>query len=131
MALSTYGEQGVLKHVLGVAAYPFPTTVYMALFTTNPVMPAGTGGVEVSGGNYARQPITWSVTGSGPAMATNNALVQFPTATANWGTIVGGGIYDAPTGGNLVEASPLTVQKLIGLGDVFAVPIGNYTNKQT
>ncbi|MBU9552826.1 phage tail fiber protein [Burkholderia multivorans] len=131
MALSATIEQAILKHFLGVQAYTMPTNVYVALFTTNPQMPAGTGGVEVSGGGYARQKITWTVTGSGPATANNTALVQFPTATTDWGTIVGAGIYDAATGGTLIDAGPLQVAKIIGTGDVFAFPTGNYTINQS
>ncbi|MDI3304663.1 MAG: hypothetical protein QJR04_25275 [Burkholderia multivorans] len=131
MALSATLEQAILKHILGVAAWPMPATVYLALFTTTPQMPAGTGGVEVSGGAYARQPITFNVTGSGPASANSTALVQFPTATSDWGTVVGAGLYDAPTGGNLIDAGPLQVPKTISTGDVFAMPAGNYTLNQT
>lgn len=130
MALSAAIEQAILKHFLGVQAYTMPATVYLALFTTTPAMPAGTGGVEVSGGGYARQPITFGVSGSGPAVASNSALVQFPTATADWGTVVGAGLYDALTGGNLIDAGPLQVAKTIGVGDVFAMPAGNYTINQ-
>ncbi|AJY07963.1 hypothetical protein SB768_08120 [Burkholderia sp. SIMBA_043] len=131
MALSATIEQAILKHFLGVQAYTMPTTVYVALFTTTPTMPAGAGGVEVSGGAYARQPITWTVTGSGPATANNSALVTFPTATANWGTIMGAGIYDSLTGGTLIDAGPLQVSKIIGTGDVFAFPAANYTINQS
>lgn len=127
MALSAAFEQNILKHILGVAALTMPTTVYVALYTTTPTMPAATGGVEVSGGAYARQAITFGVTGSGPAAANNSALVTFPTATAAWGTIVGAGLYDAVSGGNLIDAGPLTTSKTIGNGDVFAIPASNYT----
>jgi hypothetical protein len=131
MALSSTIEQAILQHFLGVQAYTFPTTVYVALFTTTPTMPAGTGGVEVSGGAYARQAITWTVSGSGPAVATNSALVQFPTATASWGTVTGAGIYTAATGGTLIDATPLQVAKVIGVGDIFAFQPSNYTVSQT
>jgi hypothetical protein len=127
MALSATLEQAILKHILGVAAWTMPTTVYIALFTTSPAMPAGTGGVEVSGGAYARQPVTFGVAGSGPAAANNSALITFPTATAAWGTIVGAGIYDALTAGNLIDAGALTASKVIGIGDVFTFPASNYT----
>ncbi|WP_052409536.1 phage tail fiber protein [Paraburkholderia oxyphila] len=130
MALSTTIEQAILKHFLGVAPWTMPTTVYVALFTTNPTMPAGTGGVEVTGGSYVRQPITWTVSGSGPAVASNTALVQFPTATASWGTVTGAGIYDAATGGNLIDGGPLQVSKVIGTGDVFAFQPATYTVSQ-
>ncbi|MFL9934228.1 hypothetical protein P0D88_34775 [Paraburkholderia sp. RL18-103-BIB-C] len=127
MALSATFEQNLLKHLLGVTAMTMPAALYVALYTTTPTMPAGTGGVEVTGGAYARQPITFGVTGSGPAVGNNSALVTFPTATASWGTVVGAALYDAATGGNLIDAGPLTSSKTIGTGDVFAVPASNYT----
>lgn len=130
MALSATIEQNILKHFLGQTAYTFVGTIYLALFTTTPTMPAGTGGVEVSGGAYARQPITFTASGSGPAVASNSALVQFPTATANWGTITGAGLYTAATGGTLIDAGNLAVSKVIGTGDTFAMPAGNYTVNQ-
>jgi hypothetical protein len=79
MALSATIEQAVLNHFLGVSAYTFQATIYVGLFTTTPAMPAGSGGVEVSGGAYARQAITFGVTGSGPATATNSNLVLSKT----------------------------------------------------
>lgn len=127
MALSATFEQNLLKHLLGAGAMTMPAALFVALFTTSPTMPAGTGGVEVTGGAYARQAITFGVTGSGPAVGNNSALVTFPTATAAWGTIVGAGLYDAATAGNLIDAGPLTSSKTIGIGDVFAVPASNYT----
>ena len=130
MALSGTIETAILNHFLGTSAYTFVGTIYCALFTTTPTMPAGTGGTEVSGGAYARQPMAFTATGSGPAVASNSGLVQFPTATAAWGTIVGAGLYTALTGGTLIDAGALAVSKTIGTGDVFAFPIGNYTVNQ-
>jgi hypothetical protein len=126
MALPGTMEQAVLNHILGVSTLTKPTTVYMAAFTTTPTLPGNTGGVEVSGGSYARQAVTFTVSGTGPAVASNGA-VTFPTATASWGTIVGVGIYDAVSGGNLIDAGALAASKAIGTSDVFAVPAGSYT----
>ena len=38
-----------------------------------------------------------------PATTTNGGVITFPAATANWGTVVAYGIYDAVTSGNLVN----------------------------
>lgn len=130
MALSGTIEQAILNHFLGASAYTFVGTIYCALFTTTPTMPAGTGGVEVSGGAYARQAMAFTTSGTGPAVASNSALVQFPTATASWGTINGAGLYTASSGGTLIDAGALAVSKVIGTGDTFAFPIGNYTVNQ-
>jgi hypothetical protein len=131
MALSATWEQTLLNLALGQATLASANTLYCALFTTTPTMPGNTGGVEVSGGSYARQAMAFSAaSGSGPAQSSNSALVTFPTATASWGTITGMGLYTASSGGTLVDATSLSTSKAIGSGDVFAVPIGNYIVNQ-
>ncbi len=125
MALIGTLQQGILKHILGLAAWTEPTGLTLALFTTAPSVPGGTGGVEVSGGSYARQAISFAVTGTGPAQAANGALISFPVATANWGTIVAMGVYD--NNGNLVDVGTLTASKTINNGDQFTVPASDYT----
>lgn len=41
-------------------------------------------------------------TGTAPSTITNTAAVTFATATANWGTIIAFGLFDASTSGNLL-----------------------------
>lgn len=101
--MTDYSAKKTLELQVGKTAFATPTT-YIGLFTTMPI-DAGTGGVEVSGGSYARVATAgdWnSASGSSPSSITNSALLAFPTATASWGTIVGFGIFDALTGGNLL-----------------------------
>lgn len=121
MSFSNYLENKVLGHVFGGAAYTAPTTLYVALFTGDPG--EGGTGTEVSGGSYARQTIAFSVTGN---LASNTAAVEFPTATASWGTITYGAVYDAASGGNLLGSGPLTSSKTIDSGDVFRIPAGDF-----
>src|SRR5260221_10682136 len=56
---STYLEDKLLNWMKGTAFGAAPATVYVALFTTAPA-DDGTGGVEESGGSYARAAITTS-----------------------------------------------------------------------
>lgn len=66
---------------------------------------AGTGGVEVSGGGYARVSITNNTTNfpnASNGSKSNGTVITFPSATVAWGTVVGWGIWDASTGGNLI-----------------------------
>lgn len=127
MAFSNYLEKKLLEHAFRNVVYTPPTTVYVALFTALPAGD-GTGGAEVSGGAYTRMAITYgAATGGSPGTVASAALVQFPTATAAWGTIVGAGLYDAVSGGNLLEMGSLTASKTIGTGDAFAFPVGTYT----
>lgn len=69
---------------------------WLALYTAAPTATAN--GTEVSGGSYARQPITFDAASGGATQ--NSATVTFPAATAPWGTIVAWAIVDASSGGN-------------------------------
>jgi len=117
-----YLEDALLKHVFTNTAYTSPTTVYAALFT---VAPSDTGGgTEVSGGAYARQSMAFSVSGTG-TLATNSAAVEYPSATADYGTVVAVGIFDASTSGNLLAYANLTTSKTVSSGDVFRFNAGD------
>lgn len=117
-----YLEDALLKHVFTNTAYTSPSTVYAALFT---VAPSDTGGgTEVSGGAYARQSMAFSVSGTG-TLATNSAAVEYPTATADYGTVVAVGIFDASTSGNLLAYANLTTSKTVSSGDVFRFNAGD------
>ena len=120
MSFSNYLENKVLLHVFDNTAYTSPTTVYVGLFTTDPT-DAGSG-TEVSGGSYARQSASFTVSGNA---ATTDAAIEFPTATASWGSITHIGIFDALTSGNLLAHSSLTAAKTIESGDVFRIPSGD------
>ena len=121
MSFSNFLENKVLGHVFGATPYTAPATLYVGLFTSSP---GETGsGAEVSGGSYARQTIAFTVTG---AQASNTAAVEFPTATASWGTITFAAIYDALSGGNLLAYGALTTSKTIDNGDVFRIPAGDF-----
>jgi hypothetical protein len=113
-AKTDYLEDAILNHVLRNTAYTSPTTIYVALFTTLPA-DDGTGGVEVSGGSYARQVVTFAAPSSG-AVA-NSGAVTFPTATASWGTVLGMGLFDAVSGGNLLYFGALVTSKTVDSGD--------------
>lgn len=95
-----------------------PTHVYVALYTTMP-NDAHVGGVEVTGGSYARQEGTFDSTGA------NSVQIVFPTASADWGTVVGVGIYDHISSGNFLFAGALSVSRTIRNGDTFRFDVGN------
>lgn len=123
MAFSDYLEDKVLEHVFGGNAFTAPSTLYVALFT---VAPSDTGGgTEVSGGGYARQTATFNVSGTNPTEASNVAAIEYPTATANYGTVLAVGVFDASSGGNLLAYSTLTTNKTIDTGDVFRINAGD------
>lgn len=120
---SDYLEDKVLEHVFGGNAFTAPSTLYVALYT---VAPSDTGGgTEVSGGAYARQTATFTVSGTNPTTASNTAAIEYPTATADYGTVVAVGILDASSSGNLLAYSTLDSSKVVSSGDVFRFNAGD------
>ena len=120
---SDYLEDKVLDHVFGGTAYTAPTTLYVALYTVAPTDTGG--GTEVSGGAYARQTAAFTVSGTSPTTASNSAAIEYPTATANYGTVVAVGIFDALSGGNLLAYANLDTSKVVSTGDVFRFNTGD------
>jgi hypothetical protein len=120
MSFTNFLETEILDHVFAGAAYTAPSTKYIGLFTAAPGETGG--GTEVSGNAYARQSMAFTTSGD---TTSNNAAVEFPTATGSWGTITHVGIFDASTSGNLMVYATLTASKAIASGDVFRVPSGD------
>lgn len=126
--ISTYLADQLLDHSFGEGSYTEPT-VYVALWTTNPTMPAGTGGTEVSssGTAYVREALAGLMAAAASGSITTNANITWPTATASWGTVTGVGLFDASSGGNLLWSGALTLSKTVGSGDTFQIPTGDLT----
>lgn len=120
---SNYLENAVINAVLRNTSYTSPTTVYVGLFTTDPT-DAGSG-TEVSGGSYARTAVTFSAPSNG--VTSNSADVEFPQATASWGSVTHIGIHDAASSGNLLFHTVLDTTKTIDSGDIFKIASGNLT----
>ena len=122
MSFSNFLETEILDHVFGAAAYTAPTTHYLALFTATPGETGGGTEVTTVSTAYARQSVAFTTTGN---TTSNTAAVEYPTATANFGTVTSVGVFDASTGGNLMAYATLSSSKTIDTGDVFRVPTGD------
>ena len=122
MSFSNYLETKVLDHVFGATAYTAPSTLYLSLHTANPDEDGSGAEVSTSGTAYARQTVAFTTSGN---TTSNTAAVEYPTATANFGTVTHVGVYDASTAGNLLCYAALTSSKTIETGDVFRVPAGD------
>lgn len=109
-------------------SYSWPATVYLALFTTDPTV-AGliTGEVVPTGGDYARQAVTWGTIATGSVA--NSAAVTYSVAAGSWGTIGWGGIMDVVTleTGNMLYQGALATSKTVGIGDQVSFAIGAVT----
>jgi hypothetical protein len=118
MSKTNYLETQLLNHVLRNVSYPSPTSIYVALFTVSPS--EGGGGVEVSGGGYVRQPVTFTV--PAPDSVTNVSDVTFPIATVDWGTVVAFAIMDQASSGNMLYYANLTASRTILASDQLRFP---------
>lgn len=117
---SDYLENKFLDLILGNTAYSVPATLYFALYTATPGDSGG--GTEVSGGSYARASVINNTTNFPNASAgskNNGADIVFTTASADWGTVVAFGIFDAITSGNLLYWGAISPSKTVQNGDTF------------
>jgi hypothetical protein len=103
----------LLDHVLRNTAYSPAATVYAALYTTAPT--ATTAGTEVSGGSYARQAAAFAAAAAGSI--SNSGTINFPVASAGWGTVTSAAVCDAVSAGNILYFGNLTASKVVGIGD--------------
>jgi hypothetical protein len=129
-----YTENNLLAFIFRGVTFPVPPGLFVGLFTTAPSADAGTGGVEVStaGTAYARQSVArntteWKDPSTAVQGLTENVnAISYPTATAAWGTVVAGGVWDAVTGGNLLYFGNLAASKVVNSGDVFRFNAGDF-----
>ncbi len=113
MGASTYLANNVLDHVLKTAAFAQPTTVYASLHSGDP---GTTGASELSGGGYARVLHNgWNAAASGSA--SNNGLIAFPQATADWTQATHFWLWDAASAGNFLGGATLNTAKTVLNGD--------------
>lgn len=128
-ALSDYLENQIIDYLLRGQPFTAPTSVYVALATSEGSDSAC--GTEVTGGSYARVEVasgltSWAGTqSSGSTTASsgtsgttsNNGVIEFPSPTAPWGQVVEFCVFDSDEGGNLLWRAALTTPKTINDGD--------------
>lgn len=133
-AMSDFLENKIIDQIFRGQSAPTTTTLHVGLLTSAPSDSGG--GTEVSGGSYARVAVTsslanWSGTQSAGSttassgtggQTSNNTGITFPTPSAGWGNVTHFGIYDAPTGGNLLFWGALTIPKTINQSDTVTFP---------
>lgn len=137
--LTNFAENRIVDAMVRGQTLGAPATWHIGLDTAF-CTEAG-GGTEVTGGAYARAPLTanlatWAgtqsagstVASSGTSGTTsNNTVATFPTPTAEWGTVVSIRWWDASTGGNAWVCTTLSQSQTIGVGNSVTFPAGSLT----
>lgn len=128
-AKTNYLENQIIDWLFRGQTYTPPLLLHFGLLTAN-ANDAGTF-TEVSGGGYFRVSLsrnmsafagtqgagTTDISSGSSGTTSNNIPITFPAPTGDWGQVVGMGIWDASSGGNLLIYAPLTTPKTINNGD--------------
>ena len=118
--LSNYLANKLLDHFLGTTSYTAPSNVYVALMTVAED-DTGSAGTEVTGGSYTRQAATFDASASGATQNSGNIdFAGMPSCT-----VVGIGIFDASSSGNLLVHGTLTASKSLDAGDTLRIATGD------
>lgn len=131
---SNYLARAIVNHVFcgpgslnPQSSFPQPDVLYVALFTVAPTSSGG--GVEVISGGYYRS-IGNFAPSSVEGTTSNNVSISFPAASANWGTLVAFGVFDAATAGNLLFFDSLLAPVFVGAGEQMSFPPGTLTARE-
>jgi hypothetical protein len=131
-ALSDWLEARIMDFVFknNSLAWTSPgNSLYVAAFTAGAGLEAGSLADEVSGAGtaYARQQVvaaSWTRTNN---VVVNAADINFPVATAAWGTVTHGAVIDSATlgAGNILWHGALAASKTIDTDDQFRILAGD------
>jgi hypothetical protein len=131
---SNYLARAIVNHVFcgpgslnPQAGFAQPPVLYVALFTVSPT--SSSAGVEVISGGYYRSVGNFAPS-SVEGTTSNNVSISFPAASANWGTLVAFGVFDAATAGNLLFFDSLLAPVFVGAGEQMSFPPGTLTARE-
>lgn len=119
-SMTSYLQKALQDHMLGLAAYPMPPTVYASLHNASPT-DTGSLANEIAfvGSGYTRIAVTpvMNATDAVSGIASNNAAIIFGPALTDWGTIVYVAISDDPIAGNMLLYGALTEVQTTPIGE--------------
>lgn len=123
---SNFLARAVANHFFRKTAQSSPTGTFVALFTADPT-DANITANEISAAWYGRkEATTWTAPAedADSSWISNVAEVVFNAVTGAAVTVSHYGIYDAPTGGNLLSSGALPASKTLDISDVFVAGAG-------
>jgi len=125
-AFSNYMEDKIVEHFLRNNPTSSPTTVYLALFESDPG--EDNSGTETAFSGYSRQSSEWTAIDAGGQTANTNTITFPPNGNASAAVaITHAALYDAATNGNLLLKGTLATPKTLQTGDVLAFGVNALT----
>lgn len=119
----------ILSWIKGTTFSAAPANLYVGLFSTTPTANVSSG-TEVTGSSYARQAVAstaWSAISQAADtihdQITNSNAITFPAVTTTGYTVVGVGIWDAASAGNLLYYQAVTSQA-VAVGNQYVIAAG-------
>lgn len=112
--LSDYLANKLIDLVWRGEDYEMPASMYAALLLSAPTNAGG--GIEVSAVSYARAEIQGHEWALSDGELSNGVDIQFPSPTADWGTVTHHAFWDAPTLGNMLFWAPLDTPRSVVAG---------------
>ncbi len=105
-------------------AFTPPTTVYVALNTSDPTR-AGNDTEVTLGNGYARLALVMDAASLGASA--NSAILSWTAAGAAFGTITHISVWDASTVGNMLSSSPVDTPETVADLNIYEIAIGALT----
>jgi hypothetical protein len=123
MPATTILANALLNHLCGKAAFAMPSSLWLGLFTAAPS--AAGGGTEAAFSGYARVELAgedWAAPAGGAVV--NAEPIEFPVAGSGPTIVTHWGLFNAATGGQLLEFAALTDAETIAAGVALRFPAG-------
>lgn len=134
MNKSRYLRKKVLDHSFGRAAFAFPSSVWLGLFSADPT-DIGSLTNELTQSGYARVLLTPLLANAvlATGMISNNAEIEFATAGEDWPAITHAAVIDSSGigTGNILYFGPAVTARIIEFGDQFKILVGQLTVSET
>lgn len=118
-AFSNYLEGRIVEHFLRANNVASPTTVYLALFTSDPAEDGS--GAEAAFTNYVRKAAAWTALDASGQTKNTSSIAFDPNGNSSASAVIThAAIFDAVTAGNMLIYGPLASSKTLQVGDVLS-----------
>ena len=119
MDFSNYLANKLISATVRGVSYSTPEKAYLALYRTDPTKDDD--GEEVDQASYTRKEVGFAVPADG--VSSNEAKIEWGTATSNWGNVSHVGVMDSASSGFMLYFTELDNPKEILSGDQFIIDV--------